>query len=289
VTVLTPSRKLVDVTARDLRALPARGARVDLPQPFEPARTEFVREAAARLSRARLDESLAARPVEGVGQRTTEVPLSRAHEKRLRRDIEQMERRREARAGSVTARFMDVVDLLVEYGCVEGWSLTDKGTMLAGVFHEADLLVVEAASRGVFDGLSPVDLAGVLSALVWEPRGGSESGVRWPNDTVRNRVKRLEKVSVTLQQAERARGMTVHRAPDAGLAWETMQWASGRPLSRVLDPEVTPGDFVRTMRQLIDLCRQVAASALSPVVAESAARAAEMLDRGVVASGGGRG
>ena len=289
VTVLTPSRKLVDVTARDLRALPARGARVDLPQPFEPARTEFVREAAARLARARLDESSVARPVEGAGSRTAEVPLSRAHEKRLRRDIEQMERRRDARAGSVTARFMDVVDLLVEYGCVEGWSLTEKGTMLAGVFHESDLLVVEAASRGVFDGLSPVDLAGVLSALVWEPRGGSESGVRWPNDTVRNRVKRLEKVSVTLQQAERARGMTVHRAPDAGLAWETMQWASGRPLSRVLDPEVTPGDFVRTMRQLIDLCRQVAASALSPVVAESAARAAEMLDRGVVASGGGRG
>jgi len=286
-TVLTPSRKLVDVMARDLRALPMRGTRVDLPQPFEPARSEFVREAAARLVRARLDENPVVRPVEGAGPRNQEVPLSRAHEKRLRREIEQMERRTEARAGSVTARFMDVVDLLVEYGCVEGWSLTEKGTMLAGVFHESDLLVVEAASRGVFDALSPVDLAGVLSSLVWEPRGGAESSVRWPNDTVRNRVKRLEKVSVTLHTAERARGMTLHRSPDAGLAWETIQWALGRPLSRVLDPEVTPGDFVRTMRQLIDLCRQVAASAPSAAVADSAARAAELLDHGVVASGGG--
>ena len=286
-TVLTPSRKLVDVTARDLRALPVRGSRVELPQPFEPARTEFVREAAARLARARIEEDAPSRPVEGAVQRSPVVPLSRAHEKRLRREIEQMERRAEARAGSVTARFMDVVDLLVEYGCVDGWSLTEKGTMLAGVFHESDLLVVEAASRGVFDALSPVDIAGVLSSLVWEPRGGSETSVRWPNDTVRNRVKRLEKVSTTLQQAERARGMTLHRPPDAGLAWETMQWASGRPLSRVLDPEVTPGDFVRTMRQLIDLCRQVATSVPSTQVSDAAARAADLLDRGVVASGGG--
>lgn len=286
-TVLTPSRKLVDVTARDLRSMPVRGSRVDLPQPFEPARTEFIREAAARLARARIENDPVVRPVEGAGQRAPEVPLSRAHEKRLRREIEQMERRAEARAGSVTGRFLDVVDLLVEYGCVEDWSLTPKGTMLAGVFHESDLLVVEATSRGVFDALTPVDLAGVLSSLVWEPRGGAVSSVRWPNDTVRNRVKRLEKVSTSLQHAERARGMALHRAPDAGLAWETMQWASGRPLSRVLDPEVTPGDFVRTMRQLIDLCRQIAASASSVPLSETAAQAAELLDRGVVASGGG--
>lgn len=284
--VLTPSRKVIDVSARDLRALPTRGARVDLPVPFEPARTEFVREAAARLVRAKVADAIEARVVEGASTRSPDVPLSRAHERRLRREIEQMERRASARAGSVSARFMDVVDLLEEYGCVDGWELTEKGHMLAGVFHESDLLVVEAAFRGVFQGLSPVDLAGVLSTVVWEPRGGAESSVRWPSDTVRNRVTRLDRVSVALQQAERSRGMTVHRSPDAGLAWETMQWAQGRPLSRVLDPLVTPGDFVRTMRQLIDLCRQVSACVPSESVSAAAHQAADLLDRGVVASGG---
>ena len=43
--------------------------------------------------------------------------------------------------------------------------------MLAGIFHESDLLIVEVMNKGLFDNLSVNDLVAVLSTLVYEPVG----------------------------------------------------------------------------------------------------------------------
>lgn len=281
-TVLTPSRKQIDVTARDLRALPYRGARVDLPVPFEPNRAEFVREACQRLVRARVEQAESRMLENAPADRRSVDPAARA--KRLRREIDQIEKRASNRAGSVGARFIDVVDLLEEMGYVDGWALTEKGRTLGGIFHECDLLIVETVTRGVLNGLSETDLVAVVSSLVYEPRSVlANEGVRWPNDTVRQRCRRIEKVSQDIQERERSRGLLVHRAPHAGLAWEASRWADGSPLSRIVDDELTPGDFVRTMRQMIDLLRQVGLVAPAQV-AEACEGAVRRINRGVVAS-----
>ncbi|MGA7419629.1 MAG: hypothetical protein WBW80_16650, partial [Acidimicrobiales bacterium] len=63
------------------------------------------------------------------------------------------------------------------------------------------------------------------------------------------------------------------------------RWAEGGLLSSVLaDCEVAPGDFVRNVRQLIDLLRQLAQVAPSPSTAEAAELAVGLLRRGVVAA-----
>jgi ATP-dependent RNA helicase HelY len=51
----------------------------------------------------------------------------------------------------------------------------------------------------------------------------------------------------------------------------------------VLSSDLTPGDFVRAVKQLIDLLDQVAAAARSAPVADTARRAIAALRRGVVA------
>jgi ATP-dependent RNA helicase HelY len=51
----------------------------------------------------------------------------------------------------------------------------------------------------------------------------------------------------------------------------------------VSEEELTGGDFVRTMKQLIDLLRQVATIAPSPATRRAASKAAEAAFRGVVA------
>ena len=288
ITVLTPTRKTVEITSRDLRSVPARGGHVDLPVPFEPSKTEFVREAVARLVKARV-ESVEQRPIDGTETRERQdAPLSARHTKRLRREIEQMQERARNRSGSVGARFNDVVELLEELGYIDDWSLSAKGTMLAGIFHESDLLIVEAMSSGILRNLSLVDLVAVLSTLVFEPRGGDTGGpTRWPNDTVRQRFKRIEKLSQRLQDLERSRGLQQHRAPHGGIAHETAAWAAGRPLSRILDPDLTPGDFVRCMRQLIDLLRQIAMTTDDPQLHDTADEAIARINRGVVAAAAG--
>ncbi len=284
-TVLTPSRKSVEVMAKDLRSLPQRATHIDLPVPFEPQRTEFIKEAVARLVKAKVDES-ATRRIERAGEtRVSESPVSAKSIKRLRREIEQMEERSRNRSGSVSARFMDVIDLLDELGYVDEWSLTPKGETLSGIFHESDLLVVEVMNRGILNGLSTSDLVAVLSTLVYEPRGGDSGGpTRWPSDTVRQRFRRVEKVSQQLQDKQREKGLHVHRAPHGGLAFETSAWSAGKPLSRILDPDLTPGDFVRSMRQLIDLLRQIANTSDDPQLRSNAESAIKALDRGVVAA-----
>lgn len=289
-TVVTPSRKIIDVMAKDLRAVPSRGAHVDLPVPFEPARTEFIKEAVTRLVKARVDE-----PVERVidhaeSETRTESPFSNKSIKRLRREIEQMEERTRNRSGSVSARFTDVIHLLEELDYVKDWSLTDKGETLAGIFHESDLLIVEVMNRGVLDNLSVNDLVAVLSTVVYEPRGADTgTTTRWPSDVVRQRFKRIEKISLHIQDLQRDRGLHQHRAPSGGLAFETSAWASGRPLSRILDPDLTPGDFVRSMRQLIDLLRQIVNTTSSESLRDTATAAIEALDRGVVSAAHGAG
>ena len=60
-------------------------------------------------------------------------------------------------------------------------------------------------------------------------------------------------------------------------------WARGKPLEFVLGPDLTPGDFVRAVKQLMDLLGQVAVAAGPGAPVSKTARAAvDALRRGVV-------
>jgi ATP-dependent RNA helicase HelY len=62
-------------------------------------------------------------------------------------------------------------------------------------------------------------------------------------------------------------------------------WAQGELLSSVLrNNDLAPGDFVRNIRQLIDLVRQLAQVAPDPGTAEAATLAVALMRRGVVAA-----
>jgi ATP-dependent RNA helicase HelY len=282
VNVLTPSRKQIEVTARDVLSIPVRATTVELPVPFDPGRAEFVREATARLVKAKVGDVGPSRPVRGATRRNGERDGGARMIKRLKREITQLEQRSVTRAGSVAARFADVAEMLEGLGYLDGWGLTAKGQLLSGIFHESDLLVAEAVSTRALSGLSPRDLVAVVSCLVFEPRAGQQTSVRWPNDTVRSRYKQLARISSRLADAESARGIKVHREPHAGFAMDASLWAAGRPLADIIDPEMTPGDFVRTVRQMIDLLRQLETVASAPGDASAAAEAVVLLNRGVI-------
>src|SRR3984885_11484279 len=56
------------------------------------------------------------------------------------------------------------------------------------------------------------------------------------------------------------------RDPDFGFAWAAYRWARGVKLESVLAeaPDLTPGDFVRAVKQLIDLLDQIASATPAP-------------------------
>ena len=75
---------------------------------------------------------------------------------------------------------------------------------------------------------------------------------------MRQRYQRIEALSRELNVDEEAAGLELTRPPDTTFLALAHAWAAGERLADVLEAEdVTAGDFVRVVRQLIDLLRQI--------------------------------
>ena len=123
--------------------------------------------------------------------------------------------------------------------------------------------------------------------FVHEHRSPEPPAPPWfPDGAARQRWLRIVAVSEDLSAEERASGLGAHRPPDPGFFAAAHGWVAGHALSTVVgDEEVTGGDFVRTMKQLIDLARQVADVAPDAATRAVAREVAELARRGIVADG----
>lgn len=188
---------------------------------------------------------------------------------------------------ALSERLDRMLTLLRRWGYVESdaWCLTGRGRMLVRIYHESDLLVAEALASGLFDGLDPAELAGVASACTFEVRTPRTRDVTVPTGPMTDRLRALHALVDRLRDDEVRSSLAVTRMLDSSFADTAWRWARGQHLPRVLErAELAPGDFVRTTRQLVDLLRQLAGVADDPATAASAAKAAQAIDRGVVAS-----
>ena len=178
--------------------------------------------------------------------------------------------------------------MLEELGYLDGDTVTPEGQRLGRLYTELDLLAAECLRRGLWDGLSPAELAACVSALSFESRRSDEaSPPRLPGGRVRGVLASMVSLWADLDKTEQEHRLSFLREPDAGFAWPAHAWAQGRPLEDVLATGLTPGDFVRAAKQLIDLLDQVGAAAeggaAAAGVAATARKAVSALRRGIVA------
>jgi ATP-dependent RNA helicase HelY len=168
---------------------------------------------------------------------------------------------------------------------VGAWRLTEGGEMLARVFHESDLLVTETNRSGLLDGVDAATMAGLVSTFVYEHRSPDDPPMPWfPDSEVRRRWRSIEQLSQELAHAEAVHGLAQHRPPDPTFFAIAYAWVAGEGFAEVVaDEELTGGDFVRNVKQLIDVLRQVAIVAPDPSTRSVARRASEEAFRGVVA------
>jgi ATP-dependent RNA helicase HelY len=102
---------------------------------------------------------------------------------------------------------------------------------------------------------------------------------------VRRRWEKIAAISYELEEIEEEAGLSVHRAPDPTFVAVAFAWAAGEGFAEVVEAEeLSGGDFVRTMKQLIDVLRQLALVAPLKATRTSAEAAADRLFRGVVAA-----
>jgi len=172
-------------------------------------------------------------------------------------------------------------------GYVEGWQLTEAGERLARLYHECDLLVSESLGAGLLDGLDPAAVAALASTFTYEARGPAGTGpAPWfPSGQVRERWAAIETCAAELRRAEDDAGLPATRPPDAGFVALAHAWAAGQELAHVIaGDEISGGDFVRNVKQLIDLLRQLGDLAAVAETATACRAAADRVFRGVVSA-----
>ncbi|MCW2834167.1 MAG: hypothetical protein JWN68_2120 [Nocardioides sp.] len=204
---------------------------------------------------------------------------------KLSRDAETLKRRVEGRTNTVARTFDRVCTVLMALGYLDGDTVTERGKHLMRIYTDMDLVAAESLRDGLWDDLTPSELAAVLSSLVYEARRPDDaSAPRVPGGRVQPALAETVRVWGQLDALERQNKLDFLREPDLGFAWAAYRWAEGDDLDEVLGgTDLAAGDFVRWMKQLLDLAGQVADAAGDAPLRKTARETVHALKRGVVA------
>ncbi|MFH1151418.1 MAG: DEAD/DEAH box helicase [Actinomycetota bacterium] len=236
-------------------------------------------------------EAMAEHPCRACMHSQRCLEAARRAEKTARR-MESSRRERDSGFDVVSRRLADVVDLLNERRFMSGESLTERGQTLRRVYNECDLALVEALHEGVLSRLEPRELAALSSWFIYESRDSEDVEA---HRAAREGLEHLEgRLGETLslldgrldetKSSEDRRGLDILGSTDTGFGEASWLWAGEAELEDMLGrfPDRSVGDMVRTMKQMIDLLRQLAEVSPDRVLTENLGRAMDLIDRGVV-------
>ncbi len=212
---------------------------------------------------------------------------------RIERDNAQLQAKVADATNSLAKTFDRIVGLLTKRGFIHGSTtdpeVTDDGRLLARIYSESDLLVAECLRTGAWAGLKPAELAGVVSAVVYETRGDGPTApyaADVPTQRLRQALHQTSRLSTTLRADEHRHRIALSREPDDGFVKTIYRWARSGDLATALsaaEPPLSAGDFVRWCRQVLDLLDQVRNAAPEAELRAIAKQAIIEIRRGVVA------
>lgn len=236
-----------------------------------------------------LRRRLRAHPCHGCSDRENHARWAERAWK-LEKETEGLRRQIAGRTGSIAATFDRVCAVLSHFAYLredESGQLqpTAEGEQLRRLYGERDLLLALSLRDGFLDGLDAPGLAGVMTALVYQPRR-EDQGARpqLPTAHMDAAVQTLLHNWSVLCAQEAEHRLPVTAAPELGLAEAMHRWARGATLTRTLTgTDLAAGDFVRWAKQTIDVLDQLrGVHGLDPALRDTAHEAIESVRRGVV-------
>lgn len=326
--VMTEERHLRTLGMVDFPTPPVVVGRVRVPKHFDPKQPSSRRSLAAafrsRLEQLDPDPALWRRPAdaetrERLGRLRAEMQAHPVHRcpdrdahlrlaeraRRLERDNAQIEQQVRRRTSGIASQFDRICQVLAGLGHLvpppgrpedreewplDEWIVSDAGRVLARIYSALDLVTAECIRAGVFAGLSAPQLAAVLSTLVFESRrADTRFRPRMPDAETEEVLTRLRTIWREVSLAERDARLERGPEPDLGFARAAHHWTAGYPLADVLEITGLPaGDFVRWVRQVLDLADQVANAAgyseqSDPELRRTCQEVVRRMRRGVVA------
>ncbi|MDE2179947.1 MAG: DEAD/DEAH box helicase [candidate division NC10 bacterium] len=256
-----------------------------------PSSLSFFAGESAEESRSKLD-AMALALSQMPCHRCTERPLRERQLKQSRQLGKMLERHHQTQQqlqNSYWEQFLRVVGILQQFGYLEDGRLGAEGRLIASLRHDNELLVARVVFSGLLNGLSPEELAALLSCLVEEPRTTEQPAARLflrDQAHLRRRVKTLEDLSQEVDRVQRFYQVELPVSMHTTYLAATHRWVSGEDDWLALVEQSFgghEGDLIRAFRRLIDLCRQLEESPELPVdLTRTLSRATAMLDRGIV-------
>ena len=202
---------------------------------------------------------------------------------RISRENEGITSRINARTNVIPRQFDSVTKILERRGYLKDEQIFGDGKKLSKIYSEVDLLICEVLKKDMFTALNPAELCSLFSVFVFESR--KESTPKIPNGALQDSLSEIAKTWLSIHEDELEYGLDETKQIDLGFMWSVFQWAKNKSLSGILqDSDLTVGDFIRSMRQLIDLLRQIIA--VYPEHSEKFAAALKTIDRGIVSFAG---
>lgn len=203
----------------------------------------------------------------------------------LQRDTDRQRQKIEQRTNTVARRFDRVVSVLESLRYLDGDAVTPDGRRLQRIYGDLDVVASEALRRGLFEGLDPAEFVAVVSGLTFEARRPEQAPApNFPTASTRATAAAMEELAREVADLERQHRLSPLRQVDFGFAEAASAWASGVELAEVIDISgLAAGDFVRAIRQLLDLVAQIADAAGPGAVRDTARHGANALLRGIIA------
>jgi ATP-dependent RNA helicase HelY len=202
---------------------------------------------------------------------------------RLARENRLLEERVAAKINVIPRQFDEIAKILAKREYLLDDSITNEGRTLTKIYAEMDLVIAECFRRQIFSNLSAAELVSILSIFLFESR--KELPLRIPNLRFQETVSEISKIWLSVHEDEIDAGLVQTRGVDLGFAWGIFRWANGANLQSVLeDSEMSVGDFIRAVKQVIDLMRQLQVAI--PWERDRLIAGIALIDRGIMQSAG---
>lgn len=139
------------------------------------------------------------------------------------------------------------------------WQITPLGELTGHIRAQNDLLISLVIESIDYNAFSPVEIAAIFSTLVFEPRRHMQHDLSPCSKKVRQFFKEMLYIADDLRYVQEEENIRLPITVEFDFAPLVILWGQGARWSNLFKfTEMTDGDVVRAMRQLIDLLRQIA-------------------------------
>lgn len=189
----------------------------------------------------------------------------RSHQKfrNITKQISELKENIEFRRQMYINEFKKYMNVLLHYQQIEldsegEYRPTKEGLITSYIRAENELAISLMLTKGLLDNLNPIEIAGLIATLVFEPRrAGYYYPDRFPRK-VKNAIRNLEHIISELKYVQDLEGIEKNINVELEIVELIIKWAEGCNWKELFNGNnLDDGDAIRAIRRIIDLLHQL--------------------------------